>query len=307
MGSTFAVEIAPETTARLTAEVWVAFKSIPRRGLEIGGILLGSVHQEGGTTTFRIEAYEAVESEHRFGPSYVMSEPDQVRLGETLARHPGESIGAYRSHTRSQEPGALDSDSTLLQQAPGIFLVLCPSLKHAAFFVQTSEGFVRISEFALESAVSSVLSGRQQHPVEVEPPRSMRSLARIVRQDLDPSPVSLPLPKVAARRPFSRTVRTRRSSKPAWAKDWLLGLGAAALTFGLGLTGALFFAGGVPSLSAQPPQELRPVLVNVKVWVNDQGNVKRAEVLSPGTSANEPLAAAALAAARAWTSPSSTH
>ena len=76
----FAIETTPEALARLTAEVWMAFKRVPRRGLEIGGVLLGAARRSEQVTTFRMEGYETVESEHRSGPSYLLSETDRVRF-----------------------------------------------------------------------------------------------------------------------------------------------------------------------------------------------------------------------------------
>jgi hypothetical protein len=162
----FFVEITPEVVARLTAEAWMAFKSVPRRGLEIGGILLGTVDRNEETTTFHVEGYITVDSEHRSGPSYLMSEADLARLQGALCEHADDCIGAYRSHTRSHELAPQDQDSNLLRQccadADTVFLMLCPSLKTATLFVHVDGNFRRIRELGLTSAVSSLMSVKRQ-------------------------------------------------------------------------------------------------------------------------------------------------
>jgi len=99
--SKYLIEVAPEVMTHLTAEVWLAFKSVPRRGLEIGGLLTGRVRRNERETTILIDGYKTVESEHRLGPSYLLSEGDLVRFEGALAAHPENTIGLFRSHTRS--------------------------------------------------------------------------------------------------------------------------------------------------------------------------------------------------------------
>jgi hypothetical protein len=91
---------------RLLIEVMRGFGAIPRRGAEVGGILLGSTEPAGDKTIVRVEEFEPVTCEHRRGPSYLLSEGDTNRYEETLQRHRATpekrlyAIGGYRSHTR---------------------------------------------------------------------------------------------------------------------------------------------------------------------------------------------------------------
>ena len=200
----FFVEITPEVAARLTVEVWTAFKSVPRRGLEIGGILLGTVDRNEETTTFHVEGYMTVDSEHRSGPSYLMSEADLARLQRALCEHADNCIGAYRSHTRSHELAPQDQDSNLLRQccadADAVFLMLCPSLKTAALFVHADGNFRRIRDLELTSAVSSLISVKPQSEGATEVPRATPSHARIVLPTVDQASPMLPSPSVHAKR-----------------------------------------------------------------------------------------------------------
>lgn len=119
---------------RLLLEVMRGFGAIPRRGAEVGGVLLGSV-EPGERMIVRVEDFEPVVCEHRRGPSYLLSEGDTNRYEESVARHrfnPEKrlyAIGGYRSHTR--EGMALTSEDlkqwdTYYPEASSIFLLIKP-------------------------------------------------------------------------------------------------------------------------------------------------------------------------------------
>ena len=82
-------------------EVSEAFAAAPHRGAETGGLLLGS-HADDRIV---IEDFEPIPSEHRFGPSFRLSDTDCDLLRETLewfrsGAQPGLAVlGFYRSHT----------------------------------------------------------------------------------------------------------------------------------------------------------------------------------------------------------------
>ena len=79
------------------------FLAIPRRGMEIGGLLFGNVRHESGVPLFEITAAEEVPCEHRFGPSYTLDAQDRTRLSTSLARRRRDGsppvIGFYHSYT----------------------------------------------------------------------------------------------------------------------------------------------------------------------------------------------------------------
>jgi len=92
--------ISYEVIDRLGFEIMRGFGLVPRRGAEVGGILLGSA-EDGERVTIRIEDFVPVPSEHLRGPSYLPSERDLTLFDEQLARHPN-AVGYYRSHTREE-------------------------------------------------------------------------------------------------------------------------------------------------------------------------------------------------------------
>src|SRR5882724_5710654 len=105
------------------------FVSLPKRGVEIGGILFG--HVRGGSV--QIEGFEEAACEHRYGPSYALSDADRAQLSELLAqRKSGGSlpvVGFFRSFT-SREPliEAVDEEFVREHFPHGdfIFLMLQP-------------------------------------------------------------------------------------------------------------------------------------------------------------------------------------
>ena len=99
------IQLSLDLISRMNAPIVDAFKSLPRRGLEVGGILLGRV-ERGSPLNVTIEDFEAVESEHLHGPSYALSPKDIERLQSRLIYwrsdpENGKSVvGYYRSNTR---------------------------------------------------------------------------------------------------------------------------------------------------------------------------------------------------------------
>jgi hypothetical protein len=98
-GGSFSIQLSYDVIDRMSADIMKGFWSLPKRGAEIGGILLGRF-AEGESVI--IDDYEQVSCEHRRGPSYVLSEPDRRKLEKTLRKGRGarQVVGFFRSHTR---------------------------------------------------------------------------------------------------------------------------------------------------------------------------------------------------------------
>ncbi len=128
------------------------FYSLPRGGVEVGGVLYGT-HENG---LVRISAFRPLPCEHALGPTFVLSENDEAALADLLA---GPRIGRgleglvpvgwYHSHTRS--------DVSLTQEDLALYdryfpepwqvaLVLRPYRQdhtRAGFFLRESDGSIR--------------------------------------------------------------------------------------------------------------------------------------------------------------------
>ena len=90
---------------RLGYEIMRGFGAVPKRGAEVGGILLGSA-ELGARMVVRIEDFVSVPCEHLRGPSYALSDKDLRGFDEALERWkpaPDKrlyAVGYFRSNTR---------------------------------------------------------------------------------------------------------------------------------------------------------------------------------------------------------------
>ena len=134
-----AVRLSLDVVQRLRLAAVEAWKSVPRRGLEIGGLLLGRLEKRDGGATISIQNFTAVQSEHRSGPFYRLSEADRERFADVFRAHP-EAIGIYRSQTRSEELSLEEDDVNLFQQyfagRNGVFLLIQPAAGRAGLFTE---------------------------------------------------------------------------------------------------------------------------------------------------------------------------
>jgi TonB family protein len=102
-GSPVSVHMHPDAVDGLVRDVSEGFKSLPRRGLEVGGLLLGRI-ESGDRPTVWIERYQRISCEHQFGPQFILDDSDKAELekaaGAILAGGELAVVGLYRSHTR---------------------------------------------------------------------------------------------------------------------------------------------------------------------------------------------------------------
>ena len=185
----FAIHLRPDVIERLGTESWMAFKRVPGRGLEIGGVLLGRVDTSGDSTTFWVDGFQSVESEYRSGPSYLLSELDLAQLLQEIGKNGSENIGIFRSQTRSEQLSLAETDVELIDRCfdsgDALFLLLGPVPGMAAFFVRADGAIRRVHEFALVSSLTTIMNLRQrrtsasaQQPPAQGPPHLSPSAAR---------------------------------------------------------------------------------------------------------------------------------
>jgi hypothetical protein len=171
----FAIHLLPDVLERLGVEAWTALKRVPGRGLEIGGVLLGRVDISGDSTTFWVHGFRSVESEYRSGPSYVLSEFDLAQLHREIEKNGSESIGIFRSQTRSEQLSLAEADVETMVGCfgPGdaLFLLLRSAPAMAAFFIRTDGEIHRVHEFALASSLSTIMNLKPRRPsAPAQPP-----------------------------------------------------------------------------------------------------------------------------------------
>lgn len=95
-GQPVAIHISIDVVDRLSADIMRGFGLVPKRGAEVGGILIGTI-QSG---TIRIEDFEPVPCTYARGPSYLLTEAERESFREACHRRGSEAVGYYRSHTR---------------------------------------------------------------------------------------------------------------------------------------------------------------------------------------------------------------
>lgn len=185
------IELHRNLMERLDREVMESFNSLPKRGVEVGGLLLGKAHSN-DRLTINIEGYEAVPCEHRRGPSYLLSDSDRARLEKTIAAwrsNPNKQvsvIGCYRSQTR--DDFTLDEEDISLFKAhfsdpASVFLLIKPvrSGDNSArlYFwehggIEKETGYLQIP-FSQNHAIKAALSANPSDSVEEIPAESQPS------------------------------------------------------------------------------------------------------------------------------------
>src|SRR6266849_2201628 len=139
-------------------------------GIEIGGLLLGS-----DTSDLRLDAAHGVAIEHRFGPSYELSDGDIELIWQAISRVRQPSgpqiIGHFRScATGELEVTAADLTIAALTGAPQPWMLLItaslsePSL--ARLYSNPGGEFVELLAFTLAPAIPE---GRTISPLEAPP------------------------------------------------------------------------------------------------------------------------------------------
>lgn len=104
-GKAIKVLIDFEVIDRMSQDVMRGFGAVPRRGAEVGGVLIGTV-EAGDKLVVHIQDFETVPCPHKRGPSYLLTEEDEQVFAATVERSRQRNerglhaIGYFRSHTR---------------------------------------------------------------------------------------------------------------------------------------------------------------------------------------------------------------
>ena len=98
-GQPAVIHLSVDMVDRLSADILRGFGAVPKRGAEVGGILIGTT-QPGVTKTIRVDDFEAVPCSYARGPSYLLTDAERVLFADTCRRRREEVVGYYRSHTR---------------------------------------------------------------------------------------------------------------------------------------------------------------------------------------------------------------
>jgi hypothetical protein len=163
-GQAAVVRLRLDVVDRLAAEVMRGFGSVPKRGAEVGGVLIGTI-RPGIPGMVRIDDFEPVACEYRRGPSYQFTEEDGAALEDCWRRlQPSVSpaayaVGYFRSHTRdgfSLEPEDLEMLDRLFPGPAHVALLIKPygtKVSVGGFFIREHGEFPETTrlEFPLQS------------------------------------------------------------------------------------------------------------------------------------------------------------
>jgi hypothetical protein len=102
--SPVSVHMHLDTVDGIARDTLGGFTALPKRGAEVGGLLLGHV-EPGERPVVWIDRYQRIECAHHFGPQFVLDDDEREALERAAASIAQDSeltvVGFYRSHTRS--------------------------------------------------------------------------------------------------------------------------------------------------------------------------------------------------------------
>jgi TonB family protein len=188
------VHLPPEVLSRLGMEALQAFKAIPRRGLEVGGLLLGTRDAEG----IHIHSIVPIESEHRWGPSYKLSETDRKELDAALGNH-SDAVGLYRSHTRSKDLRLEEDDIALFERRfntpEHVFVLVQPATRAVEIFFPVAGPAGQVS---VAAGPFSVAAGRLDVATEGLPAAATTETPAVVAHGPTPPRFKIPWRRLAS-------------------------------------------------------------------------------------------------------------
>ncbi len=232
-GQALSIELNLAILDRLTDEVMKGFWAVPKRGAEVGGILLGTLIPS-AVPRIIVEDFEPVACEHRRGPSYVLSEPDRRRMERALRRAGSRVVGFYRSHTRLGLYLDQDDDALIrscFANPNHAFLLMRPGASQppTAGFFFWEDGEIRrhatYREFTFNRAAMLKEMGAEPPEAEPEPAHIEAAAAPLERASAAPAPAPKPRQRVLNLNPVLRGLRQGPWRKAAFAAALLAGFG----------------------------------------------------------------------------------
>lgn len=158
------------------------FQRLSRGGIEVGGILYGTVEGR----RLRIMAVRDMVCEHARGPTFHLSENDQGLLAAQLEREREDprlagmvAVGWYLSHTRSEitlQQSDLDTYNAFFPEPWQVTMVIRPGraqAMRAGFFVRESDGTVKTDQSYHDFPFPDRLAGIVDRPSRERPSPTM--------------------------------------------------------------------------------------------------------------------------------------
>lgn len=209
--SPFSIRYSRRMLEEVRLAVMDAFFSLPRGGVEVGGVLVGKRREQ----EIEIADYVPIDCEHAFGPSFTLSQRDVERLRETLQtireKDGREAVGWYHSHNRS---GIFLSESNLeihrrfFPEPWHVALVLRPHLSQpmrAGFFVREADGSMGAANSHREFVVEPFRELEVNGAPTTGPAPAQPVAAQPVKESALAAPAPVEVPAVAPLPPPRQT------------------------------------------------------------------------------------------------------
>ena len=217
-GKSISIQIGFEVVERMLASIIDGFGSVPKRGAEVGGLLIGK-RTAGTPVVYRIEEFVDVPCQHKFGPSYVFGPEDHESFQAALEKAGSGVIGYYRSHTRDGLFLAAEDDELArryFDDENQIVLLVRPSamgVSQAGFFYRENGAFQQSTYLEFPFRRAELETGA----APVRRPLGERMRGEQGRR----GPMPPPAPSVAPREPLSMPAPPRRREEYAPAAPTL--------------------------------------------------------------------------------------
>jgi hypothetical protein len=271
-GKPVAVHMDWAVIERMLPEIMRGFGSVPRRGAEVGGILLGRVGA-GRPIAVHVTGFEVVRCEHEQGPSFILSARDREHWLEIFERtrfaptRDTYAVGYYRSHTRDGLALAPEDLTIMAEFFPAphnIALLVKPfasRTSQAGFFIY-EDGSIRADASHLEFPFVRRFASRASRP-EVASERRERPLFADLQPPIPDSPdEEVDAARVTGHPQFDSQVTPPSflhdeppSPKTSKRRTWTGAAVALFLTIGA-LLALAYFSGGSAWLRMQDPYAL---------------------------------------------------
>jgi len=218
-GKPIVVHLHLSVIDRMSAEVMRGFGAVPKRGAEVGGVLLGTIEQ-GEPTIVKVEDFAPVACDYKRGPSYLFTADDGAAFDDARVRsepdpsRPTYAIGYFRSHTRD--------GLSLAPEDIGLMEHYFPSPSQVALLVKPFATKVSVASFFFRDdglfpsvAPREFPFRRRELTGEEAPPRRTmlervprrREMRNVVGEEIpDPAP-NAPDPAYAYRPPLKSRAR----------------------------------------------------------------------------------------------------
>jgi hypothetical protein len=145
-GKSVAVHLHLDVVDRILADVMRGFSAVPKRGAEVGGVLLGRI-EHGDRSVVYVEDFQSVACAYKRGPSFLLTGGDLKAFADACDANSANVVGFFRSHTR--DGMALGSEDLELldrhfPEAAQIALLIRPygtKVSAAGFFFRENGSF----------------------------------------------------------------------------------------------------------------------------------------------------------------------